>query len=145
MTTISNKYKNSRKFKKKGRRVRYLNQRSSEETVQSVLMEYGEVYGAKKISTTEKSQIAKDLERTLGKKEEEQNKREEELKKEMEEYVSKGIDRGALEELLPDLEALENQYAYSQDGLEQSQKKFGLKIHEQNVNRFEKEIAQLKK
>lgn len=158
---VSERYKASRKYRRGGRRVPYLNRKSEEENVQSVLLEYGDfnLYSNTTSQKTEKDkpEISSQLERALGGKggenknkylEEQENekRKQNELKKELEDYVQPmRIDKDKLDDYLPqNISELENQYQYNEDqigDISMNQQKYGLRLHEQQVNKLNHEIS----
>ncbi len=108
---VSERYKPTRKYRRQGRRVPYLNRKSHEESIQSVLLEYGDFYVAPKLTTESKqSSFAQKLDKELGGKgtnkaqeeEEEEKRRRQELKKELTQYTASGrVDKDVVGGLLP--------------------------------------------
>ena len=160
---IGDRYKPTRKFKKSGRRVSYLNRKTQNETIQSALLEYGDFNVMTNTSNTtnskERSEFVNQLEKTMGggkntgnktnEEEEEEKRKRNELKKEMKQYVQQNnVNNQILGDLLPtNIQELEDQYQYTEEeetGENNNQQRFGMRMHEQQVNKIEHEITQQK-
>jgi len=154
---VDTRYKPIRKFRRHGRRFAYLNShRPSEEVVQSTLLEYGEYFKYNRASSVSSSQSSSELERALGKgkksKEQEEfekyEKRTNDLQKEMLQVASSSkVNQNIVGSLLQSTDIQQMDF-HSEDsepiGLEGGDqvKRYGIRIHLQNVHKLEKEIAQ---
>jgi len=155
---VNERYKPTRKYRRQGRRVPYLNRKSHEESIQSVLLEYGDFYVAPKPAVeTKQSSFAQKLDKDLGGKgtskaqeeEEEEKRKRQALKQELTSYTASGrVDKDVVGGLLPtNIDELENQYKFDEDeGADASQnsQKFGLRMHEQQVHKLERDITEQK-
>lgn len=112
LSSVTDRYKINRKFRsKESRRVKYLNGRSREESVQMALLEFGDYYKMNKPLVPQKqSSIAKDLEQQMGGKkkeggtaEEEEERKRDNMKKDLMSFSSSGrVNFDVLGGLLPD-------------------------------------------